>query len=88
MKEIVEVVAEALVPQILEQTVEVFKSILQVRASERVVEQIADVSVPRVTEEVARLIRQEFCPERIVEEIVDILVPQVQRSKWFGRSGC
>ena len=52
-----------------------FKVITEVRASERVAEQIADVPFPHNTEEVAaaRLIPD----ERSQQHIVDILAPQL-----------
>ena len=76
---IVDVVAEVPEPQIQEQTVEVFKSIPQVRMSAHVVEQMVDVPLPHIMDEVeaARLISQECSQQSIVENVMDILVPQI-----------
>ena len=55
-----------------------FKVITKVRASERVAEQIADVSFPHITEEVeaAKFIPQERS-QQCIEEVVDILATQL-----------
>ena len=71
-------VEHALVPQILEETVEVVLAPTE-RVQQRIGEQIVELLIPQIVEEnveVVRLVPQE-CVQRIGEQMVDVLIPQI-----------